>query len=77
MVQPPTAKTSLSRLLRRILSAASLAWLATLLDLWYGLRRLAASLQEEGLYEFLVYDATLELRDAKGRTAVFHKHQRV
>jgi hypothetical protein len=62
---------------RRLLSATSLAWVATLLDLIHGLRRLMAYPHEEGLYEFLIYDATLELRDAKGRTAIFRKHQRV
>ena len=77
MGQPPTAKSSLLRLLRRVLAGSSLAWVATLLDLFHGLRRLVAYPHEEGLYEFLVYDATLELRDATGRTAVFRKHQRV
>jgi hypothetical protein len=63
--------------MRRMLAGSSLSWVAPLLDLLHSLRRLVTYPQEEGLYEFLVYDATLELLDVKGQTAVFRKHQQV
>jgi hypothetical protein len=40
-------------------------------------RRLWRGLAEEGMYEVLEYEATLELQDSKGKRAHFHKRQKV
>jgi hypothetical protein len=46
-------------------------------EVWKLCRSLASGLSEEGLYQVLEYDATLELLDKKGQRARFRKHQKV
>ena len=77
MAHPQPAKNSLGLLLRRLLSYFSLDWVAALLDLVHGLRRMWTHGRQEGMYEILDYDTTLELLDPKGERAVFYKRQRV
>jgi hypothetical protein len=77
MGQPQTAKFSLRQLLRRFLSYCSWDWIAAILDLVRGLHRAWSHGRQEGMYEILDYDATIELLDPKGERAVFHKRQRV
>ena len=52
-------------------------WLEVLAELWKLGRRLWRGLTEEGMYEVLEYEATLELKDDKGKHAHFHKRQKV
>src|SRR5574341_204235 len=64
--------------LTQILSAVgSPAWIPVLVKLFRGVRRLVEREYHEGLYEVLDYDATLELLDPTGHTAVFKKRQLV
>jgi hypothetical protein len=77
MEHPQPAKTSPTVLLRRLLACLSYDWVVPLFDLLNNLRRTVAYGRHEGMYEFLLYDATLDLHDPTGRTATFRKHQRV
>lgn len=48
-----------------------------MLDLYHLVRLWIMREQSIGVYEILAYDSTLELLDAKGKMAVFKRHQRV
>jgi hypothetical protein len=60
---------------RRLFALISPHWIPALLQLYSDVRQWLA--RDRGLYEFLLYDATLELRDVHGHTAILRKHQRV
>ena len=51
-------------------------WAADLVNLVHALRQFARG-HTPGLYEILEYDTTLEVKDRRGKRAVFRKHQRV
>lgn len=70
----PDTGSLLSRLLQFCLSQD---WVTLLFDLYRALRRWLNRQRREGMYEILDYDATLELVDPKGKTAIFKKQQRV
>lgn len=70
---PPT---NVGSLLRRLLTCLSYDWLSLLLDVYRYVQQVS-SRQQAGMYEILDYDATLELLDAQGATAVFRKRQKV
>jgi len=50
---------------------------AALAKLWRQWRRTASGLAEEGLYEVLEYETTLELLDRRGQNAMLRKRERV
>ena len=77
MGHPHTAKSSPSLLLRRLLSSFSLEWLPVVFALFNTLHQVLTRKPPEGMYEFLLYDAILDLPDPTGRRATFRKHQRV
>lgn len=68
---------SLSSLGRKLLACFSLEWLTVLPDLYRLLHQWWHSYRHEGTYEVLSYRATLELLDAKGKTSIFKKQQRI
>ena len=55
----------------------ALPWIEILAEIWKLLRRLWQGLADEGIYEVLEYESTLELLDNKGRSARFQKRERV
>lgn len=59
------------------LSYLSVDWVNVLLDVYWWLREIIKRERHEGMYEILDYDSTLELVDAKGKTAVFKRRQKV
>jgi hypothetical protein len=59
------------------LSYLSLDWIPILLNLYRTLRRVLGRERHEGMYDILVYDATLELVNPKGETAVFSSRHTV
>lgn len=64
--------------LRRLISLTlSLPWLEILSELWKVIRALSRGLADEGLYEVLSYESTLELKDKQGKRAEFRKRERV
>ena len=64
--------------LRRLVSVGlSLSWLETLIDLWKLVRKVLRGLIEEGMYEVLEYESTLELQDKRSEHAIFHKREKV
>ena len=72
----PAANT-LILLARRLLSWFSPEWIAVFSSLYHSLRHALTPGAEQGMYEILDYDATLDLKDIKGKTAVFKRRQRV
>lgn len=52
-------------------------WLEVLAEMLKWSRKYIQGLAEEGMYEVLAYEATLELKDKRGKKATFHKRQRV
>jgi len=61
----------------RLLSYLSPDWIPILLNLFRTLRQFVRRERHEGMYDILAYDATLELIDPKGQTAVFSRRQKV
>ena len=57
--------------------ASSLPWLKALVELWKIGRKALRGFADEGIYEVLEYESTLELKDTRGEHAVFHKRERV
>jgi hypothetical protein len=69
-----SAISQVGRLVTSLLSSRSIQTLAELWKLW---RKITRSLAEEGMYEVLEYEGTLELLDPRGETAQFQKRERV
>ena len=70
----PRLTNNLFRVLTLLIDSEFLKTVGTL----YGLaRRLISAQTHEGMYEVLAYESRLELRDRKGKTAIFHKRQKV
>ena len=55
----------------------ALPWIEILAEIWKLLRQLWQGLADEGIYEVLEYESTLELLDNKGQSARFQKRERV
>ncbi len=55
----------------------SVPWLDILVDVWKFGRKLWHQMADEGMYEVLVYESTLELMDEHGHQARFEKQERV
>lgn len=64
----------LSNILIRLLQSQ---WLEVLVEAWKTGRKLVQGMTEEGIYEVLEYDCTLELLDSQGEQAIFRKRQKV
>lgn len=64
-------------LVRRMFSSVSPEWILALSNLADILRRNFSPWADQGMYEILDYDSTLELRDKRGKLAVFKRYQRV
>lgn len=65
------------RLARLVAAGTGLPWLETLAQLWKLGRRILRGLAEEGMYEVLEYESTLELQDRHGKRAIFRKREKV
>lgn len=57
--------------------ALSLPWLEIVSELWKVIRALSRGLADEGMYEVLSYESTLEIKGTNGKRAEFRKRQRV
>lgn len=77
MTADPGWQSTINTLLRRLLAGFSQDWVTLLFDLYRAIRRWVNRQRREGMYEILDYDATLELVDPRGETAIFKKQQRV
>lgn len=71
---PSPSETNIIGLLRRLLTQD---WLGLLPDLYRAFRLWVKRSRNEGMYEIIDYDSTLELLDPKGKTAIFKRRQRV
>ena len=56
---------------------SSLSWLELIGDLWKIGKKVIRGLSNEGMYEVLDYETTLELHDPKGHKASFTKREKV
>ena len=54
-----------------------LSWLEPLVNLWKMLRKALRGMADEGMYEVLAYESTLELLDPRGERAQVRKYERV
>ena len=54
-----------------------LPWFEVLADLWKVGSKAIRGLSMEGMYEVLEYESTLELKDRKGKQALFRKREKV
>lgn len=64
-------------LLRILLLFSGSQWAEVFLDIWKLGKRILSAKAHEGVYEVLLYEATLELLDNEGKQARFTKHQQV
>lgn len=53
------------------------SWLEMVADFWKIGKKLWRGLADEGMYEVLEHEGTLELKDSKGKLAIVHKRQKV
>ena len=75
---PNEDRVSPSSGLGRFLSIALNApWLQILAEAWKVIRKLWRGLADEGMYEVLDYESTLELQDKCGERAIFRKRGKV
>ncbi|MEM7118980.1 MAG: hypothetical protein AAF614_41565 [Chloroflexota bacterium] len=58
-------------------SGAGFPWFDIVAELWRWSRKLWQQLTDVGIYEVLNHEATLEIKDRKGRKAHLHKRQQV
>lgn len=56
---------------------ADLPWLKILAEAWKAVWKVWQGVTEEGMYEVLEYEATLELQDKRGEHAIFRKCEKV
>lgn len=78
MQKKETKEQSSSGILDWLVSVTlSLPWLEILSELWKVLRTLSRGMADEGMYEVLAYESTLEIKDRQGKRAQFRKRQRV
>jgi hypothetical protein len=66
-----------NRLLRGFLPLLTSDWVTILIEAWKFAARLLGRQRHPGLYEILEYDAVLELKDARGETAVLRRREKV
>jgi hypothetical protein len=69
-----TVSTQIGRLLAIMLNSP---WVAMAADLWSLARRLTRGMADEGMYEVVDYDSTLELVDTRGERARVRKREEV
>ncbi len=69
--------TRSSILARGIATLLGLPWVEIVVEAWKLGRKIWRGVANEGMYEVLEYDSTLELQDTSGRKAVFMKRKKV
>jgi hypothetical protein len=72
-----TSNSPSAQIPRLIVALLTSQWVGVLAELWKLVRKIASGLSEEGLYEVLEYEATLELLDKEGEKAQFRKREKV
>src|SRR5437016_4959665 len=70
-------KSGLSQLRPLLSGFLGSSWLNTLIELWKVGHKIARGMAEEGMYEVLEYESTLELKDNQGKNAHFRKREKV
>ena len=64
-------------LIRLIAALLGLPWIEVLTEAWKLGRKILSGLVNEGMYEVLEYESTLELLDDKGKRAIIKKRKKV
>lgn len=65
-----------SQLGQLLASLINSSWLETLAELWKLARKALQGLAEEGMYEVIEYESTLELQDKRGERALVRKYEK-
>lgn len=55
----------------------SVPWSDIFASVWSNFKPLLTMISQQGMYEVLEYESTLELKDAQGRRATFKKREKV
>src|SRR5688572_25589396 len=69
--------TSLNRFEQLLKALLNSQWLEILVEAWKLVQKLSRGLAEEGMYEVLEYESTLELLDKRGQRARVRKREKV
>ena len=77
MTRGASVANTLVPLTRRVFSSISPEWILAFSSLYDIFRHALSPWTDQGMYEILDYDSTLELKDAQGKTTIFKRHQRV
>lgn len=72
-----SSQTNQNLLIRLVTALLGSPWLEVLAEVVRWSRKYWRGLSEEGMYEVLSYEATLELKDKRGKKAIFYKRQKV
>jgi hypothetical protein len=76
--QQDSASNSWPDLIKQLVSVGSeLSWLKTIGQLWMVIRKWLKNRSDDGIYEVLDYESTLELKDHDGRKARIKKCEKV
>ena len=70
-------KSNIEQITRIITVGFGLPWFELVGELWKLGRKIARGLANEGMYEVLDYETTLELLDRQGKNAIVNKRQKV
>jgi hypothetical protein len=72
-----TDSSQLTPLPRWVATLTGLPWVEMAGELWKIGRKVMRGFSNEGMYEVLEYESTLELKDIRGEKAVLQKHEKV
>lgn len=64
-------------ILKWTVNNVGLQWFEIVGELWKFSRKVMRGMANEGMYEVLDYESTLELHDTKGKRATFRKRMKI
>lgn len=73
----PSITSSTNALVRFLLALAQSPQMEMLADIWKQIKKAWRGWTDEGMYEVLEYESTLELLDRRGERAIVHKREKV
>jgi len=68
---------AVSTMVKLVATLLGLPWIEVITEAWKLGRKILRGLADEGMYEVLEYESTLELQDREGKKAVFRKRKKV
>ena len=70
-------KLNINQITKFVTLGLGMSWFELIGELWKLGRKLTRGLSNEGMYEVLSHESTLEIHDSKGKKATFKKRQKV